>query len=168
MLFRCLLLALSLLSTNAFARIAYDPEKPSLFYVGGGIFDVTRKHPMGQYHFEYRSWRQWITNLRPLAGIMWTQKGSVYLYGGLSYDIYLGNRFVLTPSFAPGIYFNGGGKNLHYPLEFRSCMEASFVLKNRGRLGAMFYHISNASLGKKNPGTECLEFYIAFPLTNQI
>lgn len=160
-----------LLAINAFGeeteekKSSYDPDKPALFTFGAGRFDVTRKHPMNSYQFEYRSWRQWLPNLRPMAGIMWSQKGSVYVYGGIGLDIYLiKQKIVLTPSFAPGIYFKGGGKNLHYPLEFRSSIDLAYVFDNKGRFGAQFFHLSHAGLGGKNPGTEVLLFYFAVPL----
>jgi hypothetical protein len=95
---------------------------------------------------------------------MGTEKGTLYVCGGLGWDIFLGKHFVLTPSFAPGLYSKGGGKSLHYPLEFRSSIELAYIFKDKARAGAQFYHISNASLGHKNPGTECLIFFYSFPI----
>jgi len=54
---------------------------------------------------------------------------------------------------------------LGFPLEYRSSAELSYRLKNKSRFGAMFYHISNSSLGFKNPGTECLVFFYSVSLS---
>ena len=138
-------------------------EKPSHVMVGLGCFDICSNHPRFQYELEYRKEIEKY-NLRPLIGVSGTNQGSTYIYGGLGYDIFLGSYFVLTPSFAPGLYFKGEGKDLGCALEFRSSIELSYIFKNKARLGAQFYHVSNASLGYKNPGEESLIFFYAFPL----
>ena len=98
---------------------------------------------------------------------MATVKESLYAYGGLGYDIFIGKNFALTPSFAPGLYYRGNGKKLWFPLEFRSSIEAAAVFGGQHRIGAQFYHISNASLGRKNPGAEALVFFLAIPLSSR-
>jgi len=113
---------------------------------------------------EYRSCLPCFPYARPLFGIMGTERATLYVYGGMALDLFLGKGFVLTPSFAPGLYVQGKGKDLGFPLEFRSSMELSYILPNRGRIGAQFYHISNASLGSKNPGAEALVFFYGIPL----
>ncbi len=134
------------------------------FNMGVGIFNIVRPHrrPV-QYQVEYR-WDKNFYNVRPLASLMGNANGSLYFCGGAGYDIFLGKHLVVTPSFAPGIYFRGNGKSLHFPIEFRSSIEMAFVLPNKGRLGGQFYHISNASMGKKNPGAESLVFFYALPI----
>ena len=115
-----------------------------------------------EYRFNAEIYRKGHFLLRPLAEVMATGTGSSYFYGGIAFD-FIFKHFAFTPSFAPGIYFKGGGKDLYYPLEFRSTFEMAGILSNKGRLGFQFYHISNASLGRKNPGTECLVFFYAIP-----
>lgn len=143
---------------------SWNPDKPPLLILGGGIFDVTRKHPRSMYQIEYRAGKEIFKNLRPDFGLFWSRKGAVYLWAGLSYDIYFGRKIVMTPSFAPGLFWKGGGKGLHFPLEFRSSIELAYVFDNKARFGAQFYHLSHAGLGGKNPGTEDLVFYLALPL----
>ena len=137
---------------------------PKLLYLGAGVYDIIHNPTNLQLQIEYRSFIRCFPKARPLVGLFGTDKGSLYFYSGMALDIFLGKRVVLTPSFAPGLYFKGYGKNLHFPVEFRSCMELSFVLPNQGRIGGQFYHISNASLGSKNPGAESLIFFYALPL----
>jgi len=132
------------------------------FGVGG--FDMLRRDErMLQFQAEYKWCASW-HGLQPFAGLMLTAKGSVYFCFGGCYDIYLGKYFVLTPSFAPGVYFKNGGKDLGLPLEFRSSIALAAEFCNCHRLGIQFYHISNGSLGRKNPGEESLVIFysIAF------
>jgi lipid A 3-O-deacylase len=141
-----------------------NESKPALLSVGVGVFNVVKPNRSSQYQLEYKPAPSFY-GIRPLVGAFATDKASFYIYGGMFYDIYLGKGFILTPSFAPGFYFKGNGKNLHYPLEFRSCLEIAYEFKNKSRFGAQFYHISNASLAHKNPGEESLIFYYAIPLS---
>jgi hypothetical protein len=71
---------------------------------------------------------------------------------------------VLTPSFAAGYYDNGDGVDLGHEVEFRSSIELSYRFDNRTRLGVSFYHLSNASIGDTNPGTEVLSVVYSIPL----
>ena len=66
-------------------------------------------------------------------------------------DVYLGRRFVVTPSFAAGLYAEGGGKDLGHVLEFRSQIEVAYRFEDRSRLGLSFSHISNASISSTTP-----------------
>ena len=88
-----------------------------------------------------------------------------FLGAGVLVDIYLGRRFVLTPSFAP-TWWRGKTDTLDlgYPLEFRSQMELSYRFNDRSRLGLAISHYSNASLGDTNPGTETVSVYYSIPL----
>ncbi len=152
----------------AFLGLVNAGEKmpdPPLIQIGGGFFNVLRTKYCGQGSIEYK-WSPVIYKLRPFVGFLLTTKQSAYVYGGIGYDIFIGRKFVLTPSFAPGIYYRGEGKDLGFPLEFRSSLEAAFVFCRQHRLGAQFYHISNASLGHKNPGEESLVFFLSIPLNH--
>ncbi len=140
-------------------------EIPHLLSFGGGIFEVVRsnRHQTAVFQVEYRPPLVWYT-VRPSAGLMITWKGSTYLYGGFGLEWIIKDRFLFSPNFAIGWYNAGGGKNLGYPMEFRSGVEGAIILRNQMRMGAQFHHISNASIGYKNPGEESLIFFIAQPL----
>jgi len=71
---------------------------------------------------------------------------------------------VLTPSFGVGAYDEGDGKDLGDTIEFRSQVELAYRFDNRSRVGVAFSHISNAGIGDRNPGTEILNVYYAYPL----
>jgi len=139
-----------------------DCQRPALLSLGAGTFDTLRPgRRMVQFQAEYKWSASWY-GIQPIACVMVTEKGSVYVCAGACYDIFLGRFFVLTPSFAPGIYFKNGGKDLGYPLEFRSSIALAGEFRNKNRLGLQFYHISNASLGYKNPGEESLVVFYSF------
>lgn len=148
--------SMSVLYANATLRVDH-------FHIGAGLFNMIRHHRTWQYQIEYR-WDVNFHHIRPLASLMATEKATLYLCAGAGWDIFLGKHFVLTPSFAPGLYFKGSGKSLHFPLEFRSAIECAHIFQNQARLGAQFYHISNASLGSKNPGAESLILFYALPI----
>ena len=73
--------------------------------------------------------------------------------------------FVAQLGFAPTIYYRGTGVDLGFPLEFRSSVELAYRFDDRSRLGAQIYHLSNASLGWQNPGTEVLMLSYSVPIT---
>jgi len=129
-------------------------ECPGLLTFGAGAFRT--HHPaekMLAFNGEYKWSASWY-GIQPIASAMFTDQGSFYFCFGAAYDIPLGPYICLTPSFAPGVYAKGGGKDLGYPLEFRSSIALSGVFRNGNRLGVQVYHISNASLGHTNPGAE--------------
>ncbi len=140
-----------------------EAKTPRLLNIGAGVYDIIHDPHNFMMQVEYRSFLKSFHYARPLIGMMGTDKATFYFYAGMACDIFLGEKIALTPSFAPGIYVKGYGKNLWFPLEFRSSMELSYILPNQGRLGAQFYHISNASLGRKNPGAEALVFFYSLP-----
>jgi len=143
-------------------------EDSKLLSLGVGVFNIVRNKKSVNFQIEYRSdyplYKNYMTFIRPLIGVMATSSGSAYFYGGIAFDFFFPYNMVFTPSFAPGIYIKGGGMELGFPLEFRSSAELSYRFKSHARLGAMFYHISNASIGYRNPGTECLVFFYMIPL----
>lgn len=145
----------------AFAQTANEPAFLSL---GAGAFDFhDSESRAAQGEIQYRSdLKLWVFN--PMAGFAATSEGSIYAYAGISLDIFLGNRFVVRPSFAPGFYNAGGGKDLGHHLEFRSAIEFSYRFDDRSRLGLEVYHRSNAGLGDKNPGEESLMVTYAIPM----
>ena len=89
--------------------------------------------------------------LSPITGGFLTEKNAFYLYTGAQAEFDLG-AFTITPSFAPGYYNSGNGKDLGSALEFKSEVQMSLNLSDSTEFGMSYNHISNASLGDKNPG----------------
>ena len=89
--------------------------------------------------------------LSPITGGFLTENNAYYLYTGAQAEYDLG-MFTITPSFAPGYYNSGDGKDLGHALEFKSEVQMSLNLSDSTQFGMSYNHISNASLGDKNPG----------------
>ena len=89
--------------------------------------------------------------LSPITGGFLTENNAYYLYTGAQAEYDLG-MFTITPSFAPGYYSSGNGKDLGHALEFKSEVQMSLNLSDSTQFGMSYNHISNASLGDKNPG----------------
>lgn len=145
---------------------ADSDDDPDAIAFGLGYFDIIkREHAAGILNFEYRSDKKlWI--FKPMAGVFGTSDGGFYGYGGVRIDVYFGNRFVFTPSFAPGLYHKGSGKDLGFELEFRSSAELGYRFDDYSRLSLGIAHLSNASLGNKNPGVETLTLTYSVPIRN--
>jgi hypothetical protein len=146
-------------------------EIPDLFSVAMGAYDFTRAHHRClefevEYKFHIKKLKSPLDCLefRPLLGVMATARGSGYVYLGINFDLLFLNHLLFAPGFAAGGYWKGRGKNLGYPLEFRSGIEVAWQFSDWRRLGVHFYHLSNASLGKRNPGEESLVFYYDIPI----
>ena len=95
--------------------------------------------------------------LSPITGGFLTEKSAFYLYTGAQAEYNLG-LISITPSFAPGYYNSGDGKDLGSALEFKSEIQVSLDLSDSTELGISYNHISNASLGDKNPGANSYMF----------
>ena len=145
---------------------------PDYFTVGLGAYDFIReRHRTVQLDLEYNFHPKWMGSpfhcleFRPLIGVMATAKGSGFLYLGMNFDLLFQEHVLISPGLAGGYYWQGGGKNLGYPIEFRSGVEIAWQFCDLRRLGIHFYHLSNASLGKKNPGEESLILFYDIPIS---
>ncbi|MBP9841023.1 MAG: acyloxyacyl hydrolase [Simkaniaceae bacterium] len=143
-----------------FTGTLFAAREPSLIVPAVGVFNLLKKPKTADFQLEVRFaeviYQRSIFTLRPLLGGLGTSSGSIYLFGGFLIDVRLSPRFFFTPTFSPGVYFKGGGKNLGSPIEFRSSVELSFRREKGDRIGVQFCHISNGGFSNKNPGTECL------------
>lgn len=156
--------AVLILASAPFAS-AQAADDPAFLRFGAGYFDINDDEDAGEFHFEYISdWKWW--KFTPQVGVMATTDAAAYLYAGIRLDLFLGRRWVISPQFAPGLYHDGDGKDLGHVIEFRSAIEVAYRFDDRSRLGASFYHLSNAGLDDNNPGTEVLTFHYSYPLTS--
>jgi hypothetical protein len=87
---------------------------------------------------------------------MATGQGTLYAYAGLRADLPLEGRWMVSPNWGVGGYYFDGGRDLGGGLEFRSGVEVSYRLERGDRIGLCLYHLSNAALYKRNPGSESL------------
>jgi len=127
-----------------------------------GMFDFSdHKQKAGLFGLQHQNEelfrKSFLGKLSPITGGFVTENSAFYIYTGAQADFEFGS-FTITPSFAPGYYHQGDGKDLGYPLEFKSEIQVSLDLNDSTRLGASYNHISNASLGSKNPGANSYMF----------
>lgn len=134
-------------------------------YVTGGLgaFDFLHNYTAAEGRLEFR-FAQSIFFWHPLVGTMFTSKGSVYTYGGFRLEIPVGKHVLILPIATVGDYEKGGGKDLGSHVEFKTGIEVNLVFANGVRVGPAFDHISNAGIGKKNPGEENLMLMVSVPL----
>ena len=95
--------------------------------------------------------------LSPITGFMMTADSDTYFYTGVQAEYKIG-KLNLTPSFSPGLYSVGDGKDLGSPLEFKSEVQLSIDFLSGSRLGYSQSHLSNADLGDTNPGADSYMF----------
>ena len=88
---------------------------------------------------------------------MITADNATYFYTGVQAQYKIG-VLNFTPSFTPGYYKEGDGKDLGHALEFKSEIQLSLELPKDSQLGFSYNHLSNASLGDKNPGANSYMF----------
>ena len=127
-----------------------------------GMFDFSdakqRAVLVGFQHQNEELYREtFLGTLSPITGGFVTENAALYAYTGIEWNFDLG-PVNFTPSFAPGLYGAGDGKDLGHILEFKSEVQASFNLSENSQLGMSYNHISNASLGDKNPGANSYMF----------
>ena len=132
------------------------------FYTG--VFDTIDKEGddqaklVGLEHRDNNKFRNtFLGKISPITGGFVSDKNSIYLYTGVEaiYDVGL---ISIRPSFTPGYYEAGDGKDLGHMVEFKSEVQLSLDIFSNSELGFSYNHISNASLGDKNPGANSYMF----------
>ena len=142
--------------------IADDDSKTTELNTYMGLFDFSdhkqKATLFGIQHQNEELFRDsFLGKISPITGGFLTANSAFYLYTGVQAEYEIG-ALKITPSFAPGYYNYGSGKDLGYPLEFKSEIQVSFDLSDTSHLGMSYNHISNASLGTKNPGANSYMF----------
>ena len=130
------------------------------FYTGMFDFsdDGKRSSLVGfQHQNENLNRDTFLGNLSPITGAMITADNATYFYTGVQAQYKIG-ALNFTPSFTPGYYNQGDGKDLGHALEFKSEVQLSLELPKDSQLGFSYNHLSNASLGDKNPGANSYMF----------
>ncbi len=139
-------------------------EEGAALAIHTGAFDFNKRdNPATEFGLEYRfTPRQSLFYLIPVIGLTANTDGGHWLYSGMRYDIRLSDRWILSPHLAASLYGRGHSKNLGYGLEFRSGLELAYHINAHSHLGLGIYHLSNAGLGRNNPGEESLIISYSF------
>jgi hypothetical protein len=137
--------------------------------LSAGEFDVEEEIGDGPYELgvtlrldaiELARW-SW-GSIIPAFGVMANEDESYYGWGGFAFVIPLGDRWRVTPQLGAGAYEQGDGRNLGGTLEFRSGLELAVRPGARTWVGLEFYHLSNAGIHERNPGTNSLVVNVGF------
>jgi len=149
-----------LLLVNISFQISADEmeldKKNTEFNLYTGMFDFSddgkRSNLIGiQHQNEDLNRNTFLGNLSPITGAMITADNASYFYTGVQANYKMGSLNVI-PSFTPGYYNQGNGKDLGHALEFKSEVQLSLDLPRESQFGFSYNHLSNASLGDHNPG----------------
>ena len=140
--------------------LVLDKEHQWNFY--SGTFDYSddgaRSTLFGVQHQNENLYRDsFLGTLSPITGFMFTADNAKYVYTGVQAEYKLGG-LNFTPSFSPGLYGEGDGKDLGHIIEFKSEVQLSVNLFKDTEMGFSYNHISNASIGDKNPGANSYMF----------
>ena len=137
---------------------AAEDNKELSFYTG--TFDVIDKEGddktalFGIEHKNPDLFRNTILGkFSPISGGFLTGKNSVYFYTGIEGQYGIGPLKIL-PSFSPGYYEKGSGKDLGSALEFKSEIKVGLDIFENTKIGYSYSHISNNDWGDTNPGTD--------------
>jgi len=153
---------LVLLTFSISAEEIKDNNLNNKFSVYSGVFDFSDDGKSStligfQHQNENLNRDTFLGNLSPITGVMITADNAGYIYTGVQAKYKIG-ILNITPSFTPGLYHEGDGKDLGHLLEFKSEVQLSLDLSKSSKLGFSYNHISNASLGDKNPGANSYMF----------
>ena len=151
--------------TFALSSIAEEKvlkDQNTEFSVYTGMFDFSdngkKSSLVGfQHQNENLNRDTFLGNLSPVTGALITADNAAYIYTGVQGQYKIGT-INFYPSFTPGMYHEGDGKDLGHLIEFKSELQFSLDLSSNSELGFSYNHISNASLGSKNPGANSYMF----------
>ena len=152
------LIFLALFSYMLNSVLADERNNEVSFYTG--TFDVIDKEGddqtslFGVEHKNPNLFRNtFLGKFSPVSGGFMTGDSSIYLYTGIEGQYGIGPLKIL-PSFSPGYYEKGNGKDLGGILEFKSEIKLDFDFFADTKLGYSYSHISNNDWGDTNPGTD--------------
>ena len=131
------------------------------FYIGNFDFSDHKQKAilLGFQHQNETLERQtFLGNASPITGGFITANSAAYIYTGVEWNHDMGGKMTFTPSFTPGLYSQGNGKDLGHVIEFKTEIQASYAMSESSSFGVSYNHISNASLGDKNPGANSYMF----------
>jgi lipid A 3-O-deacylase len=130
------------------------------FFIGNFDFSDDKQAALlfgFQHQNESLQRKSFLGNISPITGGFITENSAAYVYTGIEWNIEMGS-FDFTPSFAPGLYHKGDGKDLGHVLEFKTEVQLSYGLSENTSFGVSYNHVSNASIGDKNPGANSYLF----------
>ena len=130
------------------------------YSVYAGTFDIIDKEGddktslVGFEHQNRSLFRDTILGkFSPITGGFVSGNNSIYVYTGVQAEYGIGSLTIL-PSFAPGYYEKGDGKDLGSVLEFKSEIKFNYEIFKGSKIGYSYSHVSNNDWGDINPGID--------------
>ena len=157
-----ILLTFLLLTISSNAEEIKSNDLNTEFNVYTGMFDFSddgKKSTLFGFQHQNENLNRdtFLGNLSPITGALITADSAAYVYTGVEAQYKIGS-LNFNPSFAPGLYHEGDGKDLGHVLEFKSELQISLDMSESTQFGFSYNHLSNASLGSKNPGANSYMF----------
>ena len=159
-----LFLLLFLFLTPVKSEVLKLSENKHEYNLYAGTFDTIDKEGDDQTNllgFEHKNtnlFRKTILGkFSPVSGAFVSGNNSVYLYTGIQAEYGIG-PISLIPSFTPGYYEKGNGKDLGSALEFKSEIRLDINIFKNSKIGYSYNHISNNDWGNINPGIDNQQF----------
>jgi lipid A 3-O-deacylase len=160
--YKLILRSIFIVFFSLLSSVSYSEENNSKFNIYSGMFDFSdagKKSTLIGFQHQNKNLNRdtFLGNISPITGALVTADSAAYIYTGVQAQYNLG-KINFTPSFAPGLYSKGDGKDLGHIVEFKSELQISFNFLSDSQLGFSYNHLSNASLGTKNPGANSYMF----------
>ena len=156
-----LLFVIVFITNHSFASEENKNGHQLNFFTGNFDFsdDKQSAYLIGFQHQDENLYRDtFLGNVSPITGGFVTENSAAYIYTGIEWNMDMSDKIAFTPSFAPGLYHEGDGKDLGHILEFKSEVQLSYASSKNTSIGVSYNHVSNASLGDKNPGANSYMF----------
>ena len=154
-----LILILFFCISTSYANEIKLGEKPTKVNFYAGTFDVIDKEGddktslFGVEHKNEKLFRNtYLGQFKPITGGFITGDSSIYMYTGVEGQYKIGKVDIL-PSFAPGYYEKGNGKDLGSALEFKSEIKLGIDFGKNSKFSYSYNHMSNNDWGDTNPGS---------------
>ena len=126
--------------------------------VSAGAIDFGKDRETVEVGLLHRFDADWCLGLGPHVGAFVTADESFFLYAGTDQRIHFGRSWFLDMITSVGFYEAGDGKDIGGQLQFRSGIAVGRRLRGGSSVSFGFFHLSNSSYYRRNPGVNSLLF----------
>jgi lipid A 3-O-deacylase len=122
----------------------------------GGVLTSLDHTPAAVGTLEYRSDFNLLhssAELNPVLGLLSSTQGSIYGYGGMRLGFPLSDTWRYENAVGLGGYRQGDGPDLYSTFEFFLDVSILRSISANSRIGIQLFHISNAGIVTKDPGS---------------
>lgn len=105
-------------------------------------------------------------SLQPTAGVSITDQNDLWVGAGAKWSTerVTDSPIFIEASLMPGIYMQGDGPDLGFPLQWRGALGAGIKFGDTGSVSVFLDHRSNADLAERNPGIETVGIKFSYQL----